>query len=162
LPGRIATPACSSRKCVWCLDINRLRYYNTGVGPHAGSSDCQAVPFLATVPWGEHLHDPPQPMVRGSKEHLDWGPGVARSSGEMSSGISYYSQNYNYAVASDISGYHGGYGTYDGNSRAYNASAMKKPTDAMMSVDLDKRWQALETSVADIRRKMVEQYPVDS
>ena len=31
----------------------------------------------------------------------------------------------------------------------------------MMSVDLDKRWQAVETSVADMRRKMVEKYQVD-
>ena len=30
-----------------------------------------------------------------------------------------------------------------------------------MSVDLDKRWQAMETSVADMRRKMVEKYKVD-
>ena len=31
----------------------------------------------------------------------------------------------------------------------------------MLSVDLDKRWQALETSVSDVRRKMVEKYKVD-
>jgi hypothetical protein len=31
----------------------------------------------------------------------------------------------------------------------------------MMNVDLDKRWQAMESSVSDMRRKMVEKYMVD-
>lgn len=97
------------------------------------------------------------PILGVDKELLDWGAMVARTMREMSSGINYYSQNHKYAVASDASGSYGGYG----NSRAYNASVMKKQTDAMMSVDLDKRWQAVETSVAEMRRKMVEKYQVD-
>jgi len=95
------------------------------------------------------------------KELLDWGAMVARTMREMSSGINYYSQNHKYAVASDTSGTYGGYGAYYGNSRAYNADAMKSQTEAMMSVDLDKRWQAVETSVAEVRSKMVEKYQVD-
>jgi hypothetical protein len=38
---------------------------------------------------------------------------------------------------------------------------IKKQSDAMLSVDLDKRWQLLETSVSDMRRRMVEKYKVD-
>ncbi len=50
---------------------------------------------------------------------------------------------------------------YSGSSRAYDASVIKKQADSQMSVDLDKRWQALETSISDMRRKMVEKYKVD-
>ena len=101
------------------------------------------------------------PILGVDKELLDWGAMVARTMREMSSGVNYYSQNQKYAVASTPSGNYGGYGAYYGNSRAYDASVIKKQSDAMMSVDLDKRWQAVETSVADVRRKMVEKYMVD-
>jgi hypothetical protein len=101
------------------------------------------------------------PILGVDKDLLDWGAWVARLLREMSSGVNYYSQNQKYAVASDSSGYYGGYGAYYGNSRAYDQSVIKKQSDAMMSVDLDKRWQAIETSVSDTRRKMVEKYMVD-
>jgi hypothetical protein len=64
-------------------------------------------------------------------------------------------------VASSGNGYYGGYGAYYANSRSYDQSVIKKQSDAMLSVDLDKRWQALETSVSDMRRKMVEKFKVD-
>jgi hypothetical protein len=101
------------------------------------------------------------PILGVDKELLDWGAMVARTLREMSSGVNYYSQNQKYSVASDSGGYYGGYGVYYGNSRAYDQSVIKKQSDAMMSVDLDKRWQAIETSVSDVRRKMVEKYMVD-
>lgn len=101
------------------------------------------------------------PILGVDKDLLDWGALVARTLREMSSGINYYSQNQKYSVASTPNGYYGGYGAYYGNSRAYDASVIKKQSDAMMSVDLDKRWQAVQTSVSDMRRKMVEKYQVD-
>lgn len=101
------------------------------------------------------------PILGVDKDLLDWGSTVARTMREMSSGVNYYSQNQKYTVASTPNGNYGGYGNYGGNSKAYDAAAVKKQTEALMSVDLDKRWQAVETSVADLRRKMVEKYKVD-
>jgi hypothetical protein len=95
------------------------------------------------------------------KDLLDWGAQVARTFREMSTGINYYAQNQKYTVASDPNGVYAGYGYWYANSKTYDASVIKKQSDAMMSVDLDKRWQALESSIADMRRKMVEKYKVD-
>ena len=64
-------------------------------------------------------------------------------------------------MASSSSGYYGGYGGYYANSRSYDQSVIKKQSDAMLSVDLDKRWQLLETSVSDLRRMMVDKYKVE-
>ncbi len=68
-------------------------------------------------------------------------------------------------VASSSGGYYGGYGAngygYGYNSRALDQAVVKRQADSMMSVDLDKRWQLLETSASDMRRKMVEKYNVD-
>lgn len=99
------------------------------------------------------------PLLGVDKELLDWGAAVARTLREMSSGINYYSQNQKYTLATTPSGVYGGYDS--GSSRAYDASVIKKQADSQMSVDLDKRWQALESSIADMRRKMVEKYQVD-
>ncbi|WP_406697351.1 hypothetical protein V5E97_00750 [Singulisphaera sp. Ch08] len=101
------------------------------------------------------------PILHVDKDLLDWGDKVARTLREMSSGINSYSKNQTYVLASTPSGSYGGYGTYSTNSRAYDQSVIKKQSDAMMSVDLDTRWQALETSIAELRRKMVEKYKVD-
>ena len=101
------------------------------------------------------------PILGVDKDLLDWGSMVSRTLREMSSGINYSAKNQTYAVASSPNGSYGGYGAYYANSRAYDQSVIKKQSDAMLSVDLDKRWQALETSVSDVRRKMVEKYKVD-
>ena len=101
------------------------------------------------------------PILGVDNELLDWGSMVSRTLREMSSGINYSAKNQTYAVASSSNGSYGGYGAYYANSRSYDQSMIKKQSDAMLSVDLDKRWQALETSVADVRRKMVEKYKVD-
>ena len=101
------------------------------------------------------------PILGVDKDLLDWGSLVSRTLREMSTGINYSAKNQTYAVASSGNGYYGGYGGYYANSRAYDQSVIKKQSDALLSVDLDKRWQALETSVSDMRRKMVEKYKVD-
>jgi hypothetical protein len=102
-----------------------------------------------------------QPILGVDKELLDWGAQVARTFREMSSGINYYAQNQTYTLASTSDGSYGGYGAYAGNSRRYDQTVIKRQSDAKMSVDLDTRWQALETSISDMRRKMVEKYQVD-
>lgn len=101
------------------------------------------------------------PILGVDKDLLDWGSMVARTLREMSSGINYSSKNQSYTLAASSNGSYGGYGEYYANSRAYDQSVIKKQSDALLSVDLDTRWQALETSVSDIRRKMVEKYHVD-
>jgi hypothetical protein len=95
------------------------------------------------------------------KDLLDWGAQVSRTFREMSTGINYYAQNQKYTVASDPNGVYAGYGYWSANSKSYDASVIKKQSDAMMSVDLDKTWQKLQISMADMRRKMVEKYKVD-
>jgi hypothetical protein len=101
------------------------------------------------------------PILHVDKDLLDWGAQVARMFREMATGINYYAQNQKYTVASTPNGVYGGYGYAYANSKAYDASVIKKQSDAMMSVDLDKRWQGLESSIAEMRRKMVERYMVD-
>jgi hypothetical protein len=101
------------------------------------------------------------PLLNVDKDLLDWGAQVARTFREMATGINYYAQNQKYTVASTPNGAYAGYDYAYVNSKAYDASVIKKQSDAMMSVDLDKRWQALESSIAEMRRKMVEKYRVD-
>jgi hypothetical protein len=101
------------------------------------------------------------PILNVDKDLLDWGSQVTRTLREMSSGVNYYARNQTYTLASSSSGSYGGYDSYAGGSRAYDQSVIKKQSDAMMSVDLDTRWQAVESSIADMRRKMVEKYKVD-
>ena len=101
------------------------------------------------------------PILDVDRELLDWGGTVSRTMREMSSGINYYAQNQTYTLAARPNGSYGGYDQYSANSKGYDQAVIKKQSDAMMSVDLDVRWQAVETSVADMRRKMVEKYRVD-
>ena len=102
------------------------------------------------------------PILGVDKDLLDWGSMVSRTMREMSSGINYYAKNQTYVLASTPAGGYGGYNYgYNAENRNFDQSVIKKQSDAMMSVDLDKRWQAVESSVADVRRKMVEKYMVD-
>jgi hypothetical protein len=97
------------------------------------------------------------PLLNVDLELLDWGAQAARTLREMGTGVNYYAQSQKYTVASTPGSVYAGYDY----SKAYDASAIKKQSDAMMSVDLDRRWQALESSIADLRRKMVAKYKVD-
>ena len=101
------------------------------------------------------------PILNVDKDLLDWGSLVSKTLREMSSGINYYAKNQSYTLASNNSGSYGGYGYYGGGSRVNDYETIKKQSDAKMSVDLDARWQAMELSIADMRRKMVEKYKVD-
>jgi hypothetical protein len=80
----------------------------------------------------------------------------------MSSGINYANKDKTYRIAGTPSGFYGGYGYgYGYESKSYDASVLNKQYDSVMSVQVDTRWQAIETSIADMRRKMVAKYKVD-
>lgn len=102
------------------------------------------------------------PILGVDKDLLDWGAIIARTFREMSSGINYYAKNQSYTLAASPNGaYYNGYGGYYANSKGYDQAVIKRQSDARMSVDLDTRWQAIATSISDMRRKMVERYKVD-
>jgi hypothetical protein len=106
------------------------------------------------------------PILNVDKDLLDWGTMVSRTLREMASGVNYSAQNQNYTLAQDSYGNYGGYNTYYGNvygggSKRLDQALIKRQSDAQLSVDLDKRWQALANSAAETRRKMVEKYQVD-
>ena len=42
-----------------------------------------------------------------------------------------------------------------------DAATLKRQGDALLATQLDARWQALETSIADVRRKLTEKYKVE-
>jgi hypothetical protein len=105
------------------------------------------------------------PILGVDKDLLDWGTMVSRTLREMASGVNYSAQNQNYTLAQDSYGNYGGYNAYYGNvgggSKVLDQALIKRQSDAQLSVELDKRWQALANSVAETRRKMVEKYQVD-
>jgi hypothetical protein len=138
-------------------------YYRSVVALIEGIKTIDRPTYRATKLWYDKYAKQIEelPILGVDRELLDWGSAAARTLREMSSGINYYSQNQKYTLAATPSGNYGGYGYYNNNSRSYDASVIKKQSDASMSVDLDSRWQGLQTSVADMRRKMVEKYMVD-
>ena len=99
------------------------------------------------------------PLLNVDSELLDWGSAMARNLREMASGINYAQKDTNFRIHRTAGGYYGGYGY--GGDRAANAEVIKKQYADVMSVQLDTRWQAIETSVADMRRKLVTKYKVD-
>lgn len=105
------------------------------------------------------------PILGVDEELLDWGFSVARAFREMATGINYSAKNQTYTVAGRPNGvggaYYGGYGYYYANSIGYDQAVIKRQSDAALSTQLVGRFEALETSVADMRRKMVEKYKVN-
>lgn len=99
------------------------------------------------------------PLLNVDTEVLDWGSTFARTFREMSLGINYASKDQTYRIAGTPNGFYGGYGY--ANDKGYAASVIKKQSDAVMSVQMDSRWQALEISISDMRRKLVEKYKVN-
>ncbi len=57
-------------------------------------------------------------------------------------------------------GFYGGAG-YSGNGKAYDAEVINKQSNAILSVQVDAQWQALETSIAKMRRQLVQKYKVE-
>jgi hypothetical protein len=105
------------------------------------------------------------PILGVDTDLLNWGNTIARTLREMASGINYADKDAAYRLAGTANGYggyvYGGYGYYYGNSKGYDAAVLKKQTNAVVGVQLDQRWEAMEASIADMRRKMTEKYKVE-
>jgi hypothetical protein len=99
------------------------------------------------------------PLLNVDTDLLDWGSQVAMNVREMASGINYASKDKTYRIAGTPNGFYGGYDY--ANSKAYSASVINKQSNAVLSVQIDQRWQALETSIADMRKKMTAKYKVE-
>lgn len=98
------------------------------------------------------------PLLNVDSDLLDWGSTVARTLREMAYGINYTVKDRTHRIAGLPNGYYGGYGA---SSKGYNASVINKQTNAVLNVELDGRWQVLETSIADMRRKLIAKYKVE-
>ncbi len=105
------------------------------------------------------------PLLGVDKDVLDWGSKVARTFREMAYGINYSAKNQTYTLASQPNGYggyyYGGYGYVTASSKGYNQATIKRQADAVLSTDLDARFQVLETTISDLRRAMTEKYQVE-
>ena len=100
------------------------------------------------------------PLLLVDNDLLDWGAKTAITLREMSSGINYAAKDKTYRIAGTPNGFYGGYG-YSGNGKAYDAEVINKQYNSVLSVQVDVRWQALESSIADTRRKLVAKYQVE-
>ncbi|MEO6809228.1 MAG: hypothetical protein ABI353_08980 [Isosphaeraceae bacterium] len=106
------------------------------------------------------------PILNIDSDLLDWGSTVARTFREMSLGIHTNVKDQAHRIAGTAGGYYGGYGVgYGvgsvGPGRAAEAEVIKKQSNAVMDVELDKVWQTIQISIADTRRKMTEKYKVE-
>jgi hypothetical protein len=102
------------------------------------------------------------PILNTDSDLLDWGSTVARTFREMSLGIHTNVKDQAHRIAGTAGGYYGGYGVgYAGPGRAAEAEVIKKQSNAVLDVELDKVWQTLQISIADMRRKMTEKYKVE-
>ncbi len=102
------------------------------------------------------------PILYVDNEALDWGGKVARTLREMAFGINYTAKDTQHRVAGTAGNAYGGYGYgYGGNNVALSAEVINKQSNAVLSVSLDGTWQGLETSIADMRRKLVGKYKVE-
>ncbi len=102
------------------------------------------------------------PILGVDGDLLDWGDLIARTLREMAFGINYSVRDQNYRMAQHPNGAYGGYDGYViASNKSYDAAALKRASDSVLSVDLDGRWQRIEHSIAETRRKMVTKYKVD-
>lgn len=100
------------------------------------------------------------PILGVDQDLLAWGSKVALTLREMASGINYSVKDRSYRLAEGATGSYDGYGTYY-TSTTLNHDLVKARSDAVLSVDLDARWQAMQTSISEMRRQMVAKYQVD-
>ena len=108
------------------------------------------------------------PLLYVDNDLLSWGSGVARSLREIASGMNYAAKDVDYRIAgtanNNYGGHgdnYGGYGVTGGGGRLVDTNVIKKQSNAKLSVEIDGRRQALETSIADIRRQMVARYKLE-
>lgn len=99
------------------------------------------------------------PLLYVDNDVLDWGGQVAKTIREMCFGINYSNRDSEHRIAGTANGGYGGYGY--GGSRAVSAGVIKKQNGAVLDVTLDGTWKGVETSIGEMRRKLVEKYKVD-
>ena len=98
------------------------------------------------------------PILYVDNEVLDWGSLVARTVREMAMSINFTNKDTTHRIVGTANGAYGG---YNGGSRAVSAGVITKQNNAVLDVSLDGKWQTLETSISDMRRKLVGKYKVD-
>ena len=101
------------------------------------------------------------PILGVDQDLLAWGAKVALTLREMASGINFTSKDQTFRLAAGPNGTYDGYGTYYASGPQTNRDMLKAQANAKLSVDLDARWQAMQTSIAEMRRAMVAKYKVD-
>ncbi len=99
------------------------------------------------------------PILNVDKELVDFGGDTARILREMASGINYTSQNRIYRLSnSSNGGYY--YASFD-SGKSYDYGVIKKQENAILSVQMDGKWQAMGNAIGDMRRKLTERYQVE-
>lgn len=109
------------------------------------------------------------PILNVDIDLLNWGSAIARNLRSMGSGITNSVNDRNYRLAAAPNGvyvggaygYGWGYGYAYAESKAYDSAAMKRQGDAALATQLDANWQSMESSIADMRRKLTEKYQVE-
>jgi hypothetical protein len=101
------------------------------------------------------------PILGVDQDLLAWGSKVSLTLREMASGINFSAKDQTFRLAASPTGTYDGYGTNDSSGPQVNRDMLKAQSNAKLSVDLDARWQAMQTSIADMRRAMVAKYKVD-
>ncbi len=101
------------------------------------------------------------PLLNVDNDALDWGGKVAKSIREMAYGINYTSNDMSHRMASTANGAYGGYGYGYGVDRSLASGVIKKQNYAVLDSALNGTWEGLETSIGDMRRKLVAKYKVD-
>jgi hypothetical protein len=104
------------------------------------------------------------PILFVDTELLDWGSQVSKTLREMAYGINYVNKDRAYRLASSPKGSYAGVGygyAYAGTYVGADDRLMKTQSNAMISVGIDGTWKGIETSIGDMRKKMVAKYRVD-
>ena len=99
------------------------------------------------------------PILYVDNEALDWGSKVARTIREMAFGINYTAKDTQHRILGTAGGAYGGYGS--GVNRSVAAGVITKQNNAVLDVSIDGTWESLETSILDIRRKLVAKYKAE-
>ncbi len=101
------------------------------------------------------------PILYVDTDLLDWGALVSKELREMAFGINYVNKDRQYRRASSPKGFYGGYGYGVGYASGPDVREMKTQSNSMISVGIDGTWKGIESSIGEMRRKMVEKYKVD-
>ena len=84
---------------------------------------------------------------------------MARTIREMAFGINYTAKDAQHRILGTAGGAYGGYGY--GVDRSVAAGVITKQNNAVLDVSIDGTWESLETSILDIRRKLVAKYKAE-